>query len=473
MNWIAIADVISTLAFASALLFVAAIPYKTPKIGKLFKYTLLAAISLYVFVGVSNVLEHAGITAFLDTYEDFAEVLYVPLVAYVLYSRAAAERLVEAQRDEAAIRREHELLMGVVETTPAGILIADEEGGVIFENELAREILGIARPRQLDIARIVRDAPSALPREPIGDGDGRLFVSVRCRPLAPDEHGRRRAVVVLVDVTQRVRNEEELERYGKRLERDIDLRTAELLEANRQLQEAITTREDFFARMSHELRTPLNSIVGFTDVILKGLSGPLTDDQQLQLGMVKSSSRDLLEIVNDLLDIVRVEAGHTSVTLRAVDLTARMRGIAASLGAVAELHGVALTFDGPDGVMVSTDPDKLDQIARNLLSNGLKFTEKGGRVAVTVGESDGFGVVTVADTGIGIAPEDQERVFEAFEQVEAADRSQRYGTGLGLAISRELCDLLGCELAVTSALGEGSTFTLRVPREFAGASGPS
>ena len=270
-------------------------------------------------------------------------------------------------------------------------------------------------------------------------------------------------MLVLEDVTERIGIELELEEYRQNLERIIDRRTSELLEVNRELTEAGQARERFLANMSHELRTPLNSIIGFTDLMLAGLPGPLTAEQEKQLGMVKDSSTELLGLVTDVLDLARVQSGHAAVAASRLDLGMHVARLVESMSALARTRGLALECVCPPGTDVTSDPDKIGQIVRNLVANAIKFTDRGGSITVTCGADGEHAFVRVVDTGIGIDEGDHDRIFEAFQQVETPDQARPPGTGLGLAISRQLCGLLGCELTVESRLGEGSTFMLLVP----------
>ncbi|MDO8846880.1 MAG: ATP-binding protein [Coriobacteriia bacterium] len=464
----AIADLVALLAFAVATYFALRVPIQAPAVGRLVKYSTLAVAAMYALVSVSNLLEHAGVTAFFDVYEDFAEVLYVPLVASAIYSRLGAERLVAARRAEEAIRSEHELLTSIVETTPTGILVVDADGVVYFANELAERMLERVVPGQLDLGAIVRSGGLPRHREPVGSGEDIVYVAVRCTLLSAGAAGPERAVVVLEDVTDRVRNDVQAEEYRQGLERAIDLRTGELLEVNRRLQYASDAKQQFLTKMSHELRTPLNAIIGFSEIMLKGLSGPLTDEQATQLGMVRNSGQHLLEMVNDVLDISRLEAGYSPVSVSTVDVGAHMRDLVASMGAIAAIHQVALVCDCSGAQVAATDAEKLDQIVRNLISNAVKFTDPGGRVTVTVAPDKDYVAISVADTGIGIAEEHHERIFEAFQQVETPNRTRPQGTGLGLVICRELCGVLGCVLTVESAPQKGSVFTVTLPRQYPG-----
>lgn len=470
MNAVALIDLVALLAFSAAFGAALMIRSQTRGVGASLKYLLLAGFGLYVFVSASNVLEYAGIAPAFDAYEDFAEVLFVPLVAYILYSRSTSEQLIAAENAERRTRREHELLMSVVDTTPAGILVATSAGDVTFANDEARRIMDLREAGAdngsggLDLAFIVRDAPvTGVLRALVHDGV-RTWVSVSATPLPREaDDAELRAVVVLEDVTDRVQVEDELEHYRRDLEQLVDRRTAELLRVNRELKQANESSQRFLANMSHELRTPLNAIIGFTDLLLRELPGPVTEEQRRQLEMVKQSSTELLGLVDNVLDLARIEAGHGAVVDTEFALAERVCGIVDSMAALAEVRGVGLSCSGDETLWVRSDADKLGQIVRNLVSNAIKFTDHGGSVDVRVAERGDDIVIEVADTGIGIPPEHHDRVFEAFAQVETGDRVRPQGTGLGLAISRELCALLGCQLEMDSVPEEGSTFTVVVP----------
>lgn len=191
-----IADFVTLAAFALAAVFVLRIPVSSPLVGRQVKYTLLAVTGVYVLVSVSNILQHTGITSFFDVYEDFAEVLYVPLVVWVVYSRVSVERLVAARAAEDAIRTEHELLTSIVEITPTGILVVDSEGTVSFTNDVAERMLARAGDDQLDLGAIVRSGGLPRLRERIGYGEDTTYVAIRSTPLSPGSVGPERAVLV-------------------------------------------------------------------------------------------------------------------------------------------------------------------------------------------------------------------------------------------------------------------------------------
>jgi signal transduction histidine kinase/CheY-like chemotaxis protein len=237
------------------------------------------------------------------------------------------------------------------------------------------------------------------------------------------------------------------------------------------LQRASEMKSNFLSNMSHEFRTPLNSVLALSQILLDKLDGPLSGEQEKQVRFIRQSAQDLTDLVNDLLDIAKVEAGK--VTIRPVRFTvesvfAALRGMLRPL--VAQNSSISLTFEDPsDMPEMFTDEAKLSQILRNFVSNALKFTERGEiRVSVSRGHDDAV-VFSVSDTGIGIAPENQERIFKEWEQIEGKLQKTAKGTGLGLPLSRKLAQLLGGNIYVKSKVGEGSTFFVSIPTKFAGA----
>lgn len=482
MSVVSFSDSIALLCYALALVLVLAAPGRARSMGVSFKFSLAVAIALLVFVSLSNVLEHAGITDALDAYEDYAEVLFVPLVAYILFSRSTTEQLAAAEAAEEHVRREHALLMSVVDTAPSCIMVADAEGGVWFANDGARRYVEdpgdgprmVLQPGLAPvIVRAVEGAPVRASRRWVKvDGDERWF-TVSASPL-PETSGRaHHAVVAFQDITERVAAEAELVEYRETLEELVDRRTSELLELNSQLTDASETSQRLLANVSHELRTPLNSIIGFTDLVLGEKPGPLNDEQKRQLGFVGASGKQLLAIVESMLELSRVEAGRGAVSLSAVDLGAEVRDVVNPLGIIADDRGIALTCSCDAELHVHADVDKLGQIVRNLVTNAVKFTDPGGTVDVRLVPGEDEALIEVADTGIGIAQEDQSRIFDAFEQVDRTDRVRAPGAGLGLSICRDLCGLLGYRLSLVSEPGVGSTFTVHIPTtsEAAAASG--
>jgi signal transduction histidine kinase len=241
-------------------------------------------------------------------------------------------------------------------------------------------------------------------------------------------------------------------------------RAAQQIERAREAAEAASRAKSMFlANMSHELRTPLNAVIGLADLLLVGRD-PITARQREYLESILASGRHLLDLVNDVLDLAKVEAGKHALELEPVAARDAIVEAVAALEPLALQRGVALTNDvAADAPPVRADRRSLRQILYNLISNALKFTDRDGRVQVSAVARDGHVAIAVADTGIGIAPEQLPRLYRAFEQLDLPTGERPEGTGLGLALTKRLVELHGGTIHVTSRLGEGTTFTVRMP----------
>ena len=238
----------------------------------------------------------------------------------------------------------------------------------------------------------------------------------------------------------------------------------ELAQKTSELEIASRHKSEFLASMSHELRTPLTAVIGFSEVLLDRLFGELNEKQERYLEDIRRSGRHLLELLNDILDLSKVEAGKMELELADTSLTAALEQGVAMVRTRASNQGLSLTVDvEPDLVDVVADPLRLKQVLLNLLSNAVKFTPPGGRVRVRARRLANEVHVTVEDTGIGISEEDQKRIFESFEQGRGGLSRTAEGTGLGLTLSKRIVELHGGRLWVESRLGEGSAFTFTLP----------
>jgi PAS domain S-box-containing protein len=278
--------------------------------------------------------------------------------------------------------------------------------------------------------------------------DGREFpVEISLSPLETEEG----ALVSssIRDVTERKRFERALQ------EKNIELENANL------------AKDRFLASMSHELRTPLNAIIGFTGTLLMRLPGPLTADQEQQLGTVQGSAKHLLSLINDLLDLAKIESGKVELKFESVVCQSVIQEVATSLRPLAETKGLGFEIKvPPTDLIVRTDHRALSQIIINLTNNAIKFTEQGSvRLELGQRQEDGqlLTAISVMDTGIGIRPEDQGKLFHAFTQAETSSRRRHEGTGLGLYLSQKLAELLGGQVTCQSEYGKGSTFRLVLP----------
>jgi signal transduction histidine kinase/CheY-like chemotaxis protein len=243
---------------------------------------------------------------------------------------------------------------------------------------------------------------------------------------------------------------------------------AELDEKADYLRRASELKSRFLSNMSHEFRTPLNTVISFSRMLLDGTDGPLNAEQRKQVGFSQKAAEGMLELVNDLLDLAKVEAGKTVVRKAPFEVRELFGALRGMLRPLLVTTSVDLVFDEPVGVpTLQTDEGKVSQILRNFISNALKFTERG-EVRVSARLVEDHVVFSVADTGIGIAPEDQELIFREYTQIESHLQRHVRGTGLGLPLSRRLAELLGGRVSLRSEPGVGSTFSVHVPIEYAG-----
>jgi signal transduction histidine kinase len=238
----------------------------------------------------------------------------------------------------------------------------------------------------------------------------------------------------------------------------------ELQEANRQLGEASQHKSEFLANMSHELRTPLNAIIGFSEVLLERMFGELNERQEEYLSDILSSGQHLLSLINDILDLSKVEAGRMELEVSTFSLRQALENGLTMLRDRASRHGISLVLElDPNLDLIEADERKVKQVVFNLLSNAVKFTPDGGRVEVRARAVDDEVQIAVQDTGIGISPEDLGRVFDEFRQVGQA-QAKAEGTGLGLALAKRFVELHGGGIWVESEPGLGSTFTFVLPQ---------
>jgi signal transduction histidine kinase/CheY-like chemotaxis protein len=303
------------------------------------------------------------------------------------------------------------------------------------------------------LARLAEDLTRIVPSGPLAELQSQNQDLLR----ALDELGKRQTELAELNQELEYTNRGVVALYAELDERaDYLRRTSEL-------------KTQFLSNMTHEFRTPLNAILSLSRILLDRIDGELTSEQVKQVEFIRQAASDLSEIVNDLLDLAKVEAGKVTVRpaeFEIRDLFGALRGMLRPL--LVHNSSVKLEFDDPLGITANTDQSKVSQIVRNLLSNALKYTERGEVRVHAALEEQGLLVLTVSDTGVGISPADHERIFEEFTQVEGEHQTGKRGTGLGLPLSRRLAELLGGTLTVSSTPGLGSTFTLRIPAVYTG-----
>lgn len=273
---------------------------------------------------------------------------------------------------------------------------------------------------------------------------------------------------ILRDISERLAQETALRELNDTLEKKVADRTRELEVAAVRAQAADRLKSAFLATMSHELRTPLNSIIGFTGIVLQGLAGPLNDEQKKQLGMVRGSARHLLDLINDVLDLSKIEAGELQVRAEPFNVRESLERVIASVQPQVDKKYLQLSSSiSADLSDMKGDRRRVEQIVLNLLSNAIKFTDHG-RVSLDASVSGGCLQVRVHDTGIGIRADDLKGLFQPFNQIDTGLTREHDGTGLGLAICRRLANLMDGRIEVSSEWQKGSVFTLILPLEIRG-----
>ncbi len=266
------------------------------------------------------------------------------------------------------------------------------------------------------------------------------------------------------EIVERKRIQEELRKAHDELEVKVEERTKKLQEANIKLQELDRLKSMFIASMSHELRTPLNSIIGFTGIILQEMTGEINKEQRKQLNLVKNSANHLLALIEDIIDISKIEANKVELYIQEFDLASLAREVKNSFVIAAEEKGLELFLETPPILTIKSDERRTKQVLVNFISNAIKFTDKG-KIEIEVIEKGNVTQISVQDTGIGIRKEDIKKLFKAFSQIISPGRTKE-GTGLGLYLSKKIAHLLGGDIAVESKFGKGSIFTFILPLKY-------
>ncbi len=421
------------------------------------------------------------------------------------------KNVTERKRAEEELGNSKVFLDSIIEHSPYAMWISDDKGILIRLNQACRDLLHITDDEVIGKYNVLQDnivkEQGLLPtvRKVFEKGEtvnfglkydssllkhlelkksALLILDVTISPVL-DACGRvTNAIIQHIDITERKQAEEELQKYREHLEDLVKERTIELEEAQKalvnivedlneksvalarameQAQSADRLKSTFLATMSHELRTPLNSIMGFTGIVLQGMSGPLNEEQAKQLGMVQSSADHLLALINDVLDISKIEAGQVEILRRSFDMRPVIEQALRTVTPLAAKKGLSLdcAIVSDVGVLIS-DQRRVAQILINLVNNAVKFTEQGA-VRIECRINEGRLETCVRDTGIGIKPEDMDKIFKPFSQVETSLARSHEGTGLGLSICGKLVGMLGGTIRAESEWGKGSAFTFTLP----------
>ena len=387
---------------------------------------------------------------------------------YVVTDRSGEKAVTEQLRAESRFRE-------LLEAAPDAIIEVDREGRIVLLNRVTEQLFGYTREELLgsNVDLLLPDALRA------GHGTHRMkyWSQPTTRPMGRDMvlSARRKdgkdipveislspvhsdmgthVTAIIRDVTERRLAEESIRAANTQLEA-----------RNREIQRADRLKSEFLASMSHELRTPLHTIIGFTELLAEELEGPLNEKQKRFVQHVHQDSVHLLALINDILDLSKIEAGRMELELESFDAREVIQGALDGIYTAARAKNISIEYLIRDQSFVRADRLRLREILTNLLSNAVKFTPEGGSIVVDASPLDGMIRFSVSDTGIGIAHEDQGVIFDKFRQVSSTTRGVREGTGLGLAIVKHLVELHGGQLSLESSIGHGSRFAFSVPAD--------
>ena len=398
-----------------------------------------------------------------------------------------AQDITEHTMAEEALQKSEEKYRCIVETASEGIWIIDEEGRIAYANKQLAEMLG----------RIADEMIGHPASEFLGDGGNllvqnnlekrrrgisevfdyrfqlksgnSLWTSVRSTPLV--QNGTFVGTLAMItDISERKKSEEEIGKLNEDLERRVAERTSELGRLNRELElqnkeveRANRLKSEFLASMSHELRTPLNAIVGFSALLAEGVGGGLTEKQERFVGHIKSGAKHLLQLINDILDVSKIEAGRVELTLESFGAAEALGEVLSIIKPLATAKKIQIEASLVPDLSLYADRIRFKQIMYNLLSNAVKFTPEQRSVLVEMVRDPQCDRISVSDSGIGIAREQQEKIFHEFYQAGPTTEGVKEGTGLGLAITKRLVELHGGKIWVKSEPGRGSSFSFTLP----------
>jgi PAS domain S-box-containing protein len=387
--------------------------------------------------------------------------------------RGLMERERAARIEMQAERRFRELL----DAAPDGIIEVDREGRILTLNAVMEKMFGYGReellgqPVEVLVPESIRMTHTGHRAHywnnpvtrPMGSGlslygrrkDGSTFpVEISLSPVISDDGFC--VTAIIRDITERKQSEERLQALQKQYTSELELRNREIEQANR-------LKSEFLANMSHELRTPLHTVIGFAELLAEETKGPLNPSQKRFINHIHKDAQHLLALINEILDISKIEAGKLQLNWEALDISAVLEDALSSIRPQGAAKSMEIETNIPVPVSVNGDRMRVKQILYNLLSNAVKFTREGGHVQVDVIRSDGFAQVSVSDTGIGIPAAEHDSIFDKFHQVGATSSGMREGTGLGLPITKRLVEEHGGRIWLQSEPGKGSRFTFTLP----------
>jgi PAS domain S-box-containing protein len=386
-----------------------------------------------------------------------------------------------AARQESSLESRYRKLLHAV---PDAILEVDPEGRITILNEAAERMFGYTRAEFLGL-NVETLVPAAMRSghakhrssyaehpntRPMGTGlelqgqrkDGSLFpVEISLSPNWIE--GSLHVIASVRDITERKTVENRLRSLREQYTAELTLKNEQLEARNREVERANRLKTEFLASMSHELRTPLHTIIGFSELLGEQLEGPLTDKQQRFVGHILQDARHLLELINEVLDISKIESGRLELKRETFDFGQCVEEVMAGIRHHAASRNITLENQNNFHESLYADRLRLKEILYNLLNNAVKFTPEGGRVWIEAGREGDTLHISVCDTGIGIPEKEQPSIFEKFYQVGDISGGVREGTGLGLPITKHLVELHGGAISVASQPGKGSSFRLVLP----------
>lgn len=418
--------------------------------------------------------------------EDGARKGIILFVADLTPRRHAEEEQLALQIRE---REAHELAKAesrfrkLLEAAPDAIIEIDGEGRIVLQNAVTAKLFGYSRDELfgLSVETLIpenlhfrhkqhREHYRAHPvTRPMGRGltlfgkrkDGSQFpVEISLSPLESEDG--LRVIAVIRDISERLRAQEEMRAMNEQFTQALSEKNQQLELRNQDVERANPQKSEFLASMSHELRTPLHTIIGFSQLLAEEAHGPLNEKQQRFLGHVRQDSKHLLELINDILDLSKVEAGELELSREAFDFTVALEEVLSSIQTIAGAKEIHIENRSVVKSFLFAERVRFTEVLYNLLSNAIKFTPASGSVWVDAAIEDDFLRISVTDTGVGIPANEHEAIFNKFYQA-GATHGVREGTGLGLAITRRLVELHGGKIWVDSQPGKGSRFSFTMP----------
>ncbi|MBI5484765.1 MAG: PAS domain S-box protein [Deltaproteobacteria bacterium] len=479
--------------FVISLILVLAILYLRKKKD----YFEAPVVKLLMWSMIATIASEMAFTLYTDVYGFFNllghyfkvisyYLIYVALIKTNLkrpYETMRAE-IEERKRTEEKLKASESQFRELLENMQLIAVLLDVNGKVTFSNKYLQKLSGYSQEKLNDsdwFDLMIRDALPEVKEvflnalkygeipphfeNPIFTADGSLRHVYWNNTILRDATGLVIGTASIgEDITERKRFEEELKKYRGHLEELVEERTCELAAANERLKEVDRLKSMFIASMSHELRTPLNSVIGFSSILLNEWAGTLNDEQKKNLTSILRSGKHLLSLINDVIDVSKIEAGMIEIGSDEFDLAELLAELEQTFARQALGQQLSLTVQELH-LMMHTDRRRLLQCMFNLVSNAIKFTEQGG-VTVTVRHNETGGTVTiiVTDTGIGIAEADQPRLFKAFSRIQSRLTAKVQGTGLGLYLTKKIVvEILRGEIVVMSEAGRGSSFSMTIP----------